>query len=735
MFDDILLKNGLVNMSLANAQDALNSVEDVALTSLKVDGGVATIISNLSLYGYTIDVKGFSRLNKLSALVGNDGLSLWWGRLKKNLDDLTGNGRQIGRHIVYKNFPKEVLALSDAQIVFKQIMIYFGVPYESLTEVEEKREILTEISTAKVLGVAQSDSLQRIYDGLIGQRARWTPDQEEWVARLYPQFSSNAISFSRFGFKENAAILAAAHFENAEISASSGTDVLRMIEVISGGDGSLRDKVRFKKFKRSDRRRLLACLEEQSEASLRGDFLARPEQWKRVLAGLHPGDFNYAYPKVQDAYDILYNKKEKPFSAKMNPLQVTDDTIKLAATRPGELLRRFHAFYNISPNTTCDLMVSVMGKLSSKQIAAFRAYIRTINNRSYLMYPPKGNWERVKVEANSKAKIKVDHLIKLERKISDVLGSRLNAKFPNGLAVDEAVDSYRLQTNDQKFATYGRGTEFDIPKNIKFIRTASYWKIQKAYTWFDNGFNFFDENWMSVGDCGWLRQKFVRPKHRNVVAVFSGDPVNALSLKEDSGKACQILDIYLDQMEAQNIRYAVWNVLCYSDQKFSEAEDVFATLQMGEEAQAGGVFEPSRVQMAFPLKEDRLTSYVAYIDVVRRKIVYMDAPFRSYTNYAGNNAERLESLMPAYQEYLASLPTVLDLVQDAKIGKIPVLMSDKHVSITDGMALVLRPENSKNEFKRLSLADFEQTKDHEDAMNLSNLEDGEEYLWMDTPSY
>lgn len=268
------------------------------------------------------------------------------------------------------------------------------------------------------------------------------------------------------------------------------------------------------------------------------------------------------------------------------------------------------------------------------------------------------------------------------------------------MILDPKLLEVKLQTNDQKLAEYGRGTEFDIPKNMNFIRTASYWEHVSGYgnSWFDNGWNFFDDNWNAKGTICW------NTTHGVDGAVFSGDPVNSQDLK---GRACQMIDLDLDLLEKQGIRYAVWNILSYSRVKFSDAKEVLATLQWGEQAQEGGLYEPARAQMVFPITGDNLTKYVAYIDVKARKLVYIDANLYGHVSSAASNVSVLSEMMPAFKEYLDSLPSIGDLVAHAKEGNTPVLFSDKEFEIEKNVkAFVFKPENPENSYEKIAVSDM-----------------------------
>ena len=673
---DILVANGFV---------AISGKGEPSLDTTNVD--LATVVSNLAHYGYVLNRAAFDALASLP----HDEIVALWENLKPIFAELTKENREIDKHVVFKNFPREVLQMEDAEYALRQMLVYNGYPYEAVAEEAEPRAPLGDLKRLKVLTLADENTPARIYSNLASLNNRWSDNQIVWATKLVGQ--RNLIDLDDFGFKENGIALIAKNFDSKEMRISTGTDVLRLAAALSDGDISLREKVKLRSFKRPERRKLLAMLDESD--NLAEDMAARPEQFKRLLERLRPGD--YKFENVKAAYDGLYNKMVKPFSAMVDPQDIVPETLDTLVQRPGEFLRRFHHFYDLFGDVAVERFLPLMDKLTSRQLVNFRAYLQTINDREMMIYPPKANWSRAQIAPNKKGKIALSAFLPLNARIAEILSVRLGEMFPEGIALDDATRQIKLQTNDQKLAEYGRGTAFNIPEEVTFIRSASYWQ-NTNHCWYDNGWNFFDENWKSVGVLSWSSPKF------GDAAAFSGDPMNS---GNTLGAATQVIDIYLDALAKKGVRYAVWNVLCYSKIKFSDATgEVLALLQWGENATKGQLFEPSRAQMTFPLKAEAFASYVAYVDVVERKLVYMDAPLKANVSNAESNSETLSTVMPAYVEYLKSLPSVHDLLRDAPVGTMPVLYSDREVAVEHERAFVFRPENAENEFERIAIADL-----------------------------
>lgn len=693
MKNELLIGNNFLEIPQSN-----NDKEDHATIQM-----VGTILNNMSYYGFVPSAAAYTRLITLS----EKELTVWWKKLEPAFKEVTGANRNMDEFVVYKNFPQEVLEKSEAEYWVAQVLMYWGLPNEIFTEDKKERPKLKDKKSLKVLSLADENTLSVIYNNLIKNTARWSDKQDSYAKNLLALLDVKSIDVDQFSFKENGITIVKEILTNAELTQqvgldnihlSNATDVLRLAAAMSEGDVSLRVNTKFKKFTRAERRFLLKQL--NNSKNLVEDFGLRKGQFKKLLANLHPGD--YSFEKVKEAYNELYNNKIKTLNSVIETKIIEKDNsvLELLQTRPGEFFRRLHHMYGVFNKEAIHAFGNVIPQLKTIQLAKLDNYLATINERENLLIAPKGNWSKAKLLENKKVEFSTEDLATLRQLISTEIGSRLDNQFPNGIDLDPKTADVKLQTNDQKLASYGRGTVFTIPESMKFIRSASYWQnSSNAYsTWFDNGWNFFDENWTPVGTCCWNHTH-----EMGDAAAFSGDPTNSKELK---GRACQMIDLYLDKLEAKGVKYAVWNVLAYSNIPFSNVDEVLATLQWGEKAETGKLFEPSRAQMVFPLTGENKTKYVAYIDVKERKLVYMDANLYGNVSSAGNNTAILQEKMPAYLEYLKSLPSVADVFAHAKKGSTPILYTDENRAIEkEELAYVFQPKNANNDFVKLDLSE------------------------------
>jgi hypothetical protein len=579
--------------------------------------------------------------------------------------------------------------------------MYWGLPNEFFQEKEEKRKASFENSDLKILNLSNNRTYGFIKEQLIKSKARWNDFQKEAILSMDDMEDLSYLNFNDFNFKENAVVFFGSLYRKNKINInfSSPIDVMRFISYLSNNEADLRNVNSFSSVSRKDRKFAIKALNTFGD-DLMESISHNPNMWKKFFRRIHPGDYK-KYNYVISSYSNLYNKYYQSFSSHIeqeiknkNPLVLKD-----LCEKPGEFSRRLHKLYSVFDDEAFKYFVKVSDRLSTKQLLSLKKYFLNTENRQFSIFPPNGNWSKAQVTEFTKKPVNPSDLNFLVENIDSVIKKRLLNAFPEGFEVDEKVENVKFQTNDQKLADYGRGTTFDIPDNVKFIRTASFWKYKDSYNtrniWFDNGWNFFKEDWSSCNGVAWNRER-----HKNNSAIFSGDPTNTKDLE---GRGCQMIDLYPEKLISEGVRYAVWSILCYSNIPFDAADDVVATLQWGEEPQKNKLYEPSRAQMVFPIKDKGLTKFVAYIDLVERKLVYMDAnlPARVYT--AISNSRNLSKIMPAYEEYLKTLPSYYDLFKIVnKKGKIPILYSDENQAI-NGKAFVFKKNNESSNIEDLEI--------------------------------
>lgn len=215
--------------SIANILLRHNYIDVPKADSFSSNQVLATVVMNISYYGFALSTEAFKALQGLNANAVNG----WWEEIEKELKSITGDDRNIADFVVYKNFPAEVLEKTEAEYM------YWGYPKEFFTQEVKPREKMNEQPKAIVLRRAKKDTLQNILDSYVASPARWKEQEFKDVLTLSESFS---VNFAKFGFKENLVRLASFFAENGrKININTATDVLRLAAGLSDGDVSLRE--------------------------------------------------------------------------------------------------------------------------------------------------------------------------------------------------------------------------------------------------------------------------------------------------------------------------------------------------------------------------------------------------------------------------------------------------------------------------------------------------------------
>ena len=489
--------------------------------------------------------------------------------------------------------------------------------------------------------------------------------------------------------------------EGKAFGLSSATDVLRLVVSLSGGDLKSTEKIRIKNLKRSERQFFLNLLENSTD--LEEDVLRNKSIFKTFLKGLHVEDYKNKYTKVFEVKNQLFKGKLRSFNSVLEDMILRKDKMVFALL----LTAKGRGVFMRSIKRLCDVygvslvsynFAKVVSEYDTVQLLKLKRYMDNVLENKYRFFRPKSSFSKGQILENN---VQFD-VSPFQNILNAELKTRIS-KFGNIKTVGN-LDQIKFQTTSNEVFSFGKGTEFPIPENVTFIRSASYWENKThRNNWFDNGWNFFEEDWKLSGSLCWTETDF-----KNKAAIFSGDPTNS---KDVNGRACQMIDLYFDKLVKAGVRYGVWNILCYSKIPFGDASDVFAALQWGENPQKGGLFEPKRCQVSFPLVGDVQNKFIAYVDFKERKLVFLDVTLKADVSSASKNQLMLVEKMPAIVEYLNYVPSLNDLMQFAEYDEnqpvdYVVCYSDKDVTLSGEKAYIFKKENEQSKFEDVDINFF-----------------------------
>jgi hypothetical protein len=222
----------------------------------------------------------------------------------------------------YGNFPTQVMEMSNLELFVNAIIHYWSNGLWEPPQVLRDRGFAFENTEFRLVTLGTDKDLTQVFTKLVSINQSLTEQDKETVAWLIDNYKGELAIPASIPFKETLCILAA---KGLDVSVKTPTDVLRIAVFMSGGDISLpgvpkatlgltrpglqqrfldslktaqllaREKFKFKKFSRGDRRRLLGFLEATNlDVTEMQRHLGR---WLRLGEILHVGEHAARFPR------------------------------------------------------------------------------------------------------------------------------------------------------------------------------------------------------------------------------------------------------------------------------------------------------------------------------------------------------------------------------------------------------------------------------------------------------
>ncbi|RLK53596.1 TerD family protein [Actinokineospora cianjurensis] len=362
-------------------------------------------------------------------------------------------------------------------------------------------------------------------------------------------------------------------------------DVLRVACQASGGDVTLVESTRFRGFRRSERRVLMAALDQVSASKL-GDVNRYSGRFKRLGERLHPHEYP-AFPNAQDVFAVARGERVVRTLAARAELAMADGEMGQAArvltAAPGLLIRSLDRLLRDASGDQVDEVMaaagSVLGSVSGRVLCSMREHLRNRARRDPA---------RVFVNRAGRPWIAPDTRPRLTpevmRAATGMFDAELSLRVPvySRLVVDPDVLSVALPLSGKAtaggFGVLPRGTRMPIEDGL--LRFFTYWRQAKERTDFDLSALLLDENFEYVDHVSWTN-------YHGDGAVYSGD------LTEAPDGATEFIDVPLHAVTAQ---YVVPQVHIYSGENFTQVAESMFGWMLRNENQGGAPFEPRTVR-------------------------------------------------------------------------------------------------------------------------------------------
>ncbi|WP_090909644.1 TerD family protein [Paenibacillus sp. cl141a] len=603
---------------------------------------LATAVKNIEQLGYTFS---YPLLHAVRALSKEQFEALY----QPLIDDLRV---MVGAHVnyepMYPAFPVQVMEEDDAELYLNAI--YHDLTWDLPVYEHEERPPLQDEVNVKTIDLGSKADFYAMIRQLIQAKGSISPTDKqdiEAVIELVDPEELDVILPPEIPFKENAGFVAAALMKHDKGDVErigryfkTATDVLRLAVAWSGGDVSLAEATRFRKFKRRERRLLLGLLERCHPIT--EDMLRFKGRWIRLGEILHPSEYKHRYRRCEEAFDILRN--HKPFTTYNGSVELAFqydqvwNLIDLLMQRPGEFARRLDQLLRSTEHT--EYVVLAFGEVANQVstpvlLQVKNHFARRCEPQELRVFFPKGNVAKAFAVSHTLPEIDEAACRDIMQVCEQALVQRFAALPPLGKAyVDKRLKDYHVPFSQRSASkalhTLVRGSRVPMTEGDT-IRFFNWWKEGRVNgeptgrVDIDLSAVMYDDNWQYVEHISYTN---LRSSHYR--AVHSGDIVSAPQ------GACEFIDLHIPSIVQYGGRYIVATLHSYTEQPYCNLPECFVGWMMRKKPGSGEIFEPSTVANKIDVAADTQIAIPVILDLVERTVIWTDLSLTRHPHYYNN---------------------------------------------------------------------------------------------------
>jgi hypothetical protein len=602
---------------------------------------VATVQSHLMQWGYMLDEDAFTELSKadLPFIVKfNDEVITYL----KNI-----SGGKYKHEPLYKNFPQEVMSLSDYELYFNAIIHYWSRGTWEPSTVTYEKPIKFENIKYTLIKYGTEDRFSRIFTDLVSINQSLTPTDLE-VIKWFATSGERLVFPDVIPFRENLCTLAGMGLEGLPVKTT--TDVLRIAVHLSGGDVSLpkvpssevranrwstykvynvaRDKFKFKKFTRKERKYILSLLE-QTNCDPR-EMVLKDQRWIRLGEILHPMEYKNLFPKSASAFTKIRNGESRSWYSILNDAfkKSLDAGLQVLSQRPGEFSRRIDWLVRTYP----DNLELIMKYLDQSLMTTSNKVLFEVYNHFENRLEPKSDRSIMIKGARKRTSLPVlpalpSNLIEnIHSRLFDTLKSKFSKLDSLGNCwIDEELKKIPLPTNmrsmnfSAKPVIRGQRIPLDNPE-AKVIRPFVHW---------------MDKNGTEDPD---LSVTFVGKKKSEVLSFSNlriGKSVHSGDVRMRRGACAEYIDIDMKDALSRGYQYAVIDVRNFNGRSLRSIDLVFGIMER-EHPESNNTWLPETISNCQALESESTNTLIAIVDLETKEYIMLDIDTNGTTFATGD---------------------------------------------------------------------------------------------------
>ena len=546
------------------------------------------------------------------------------------------------------------------------------------------------------LGDNELEASRALFRSLCHRTQALSPDDREALTLLVKEHAERVPSWlpEAIPLRENIAVVFGTLFdccEPAEVLVparrfmTTATDVLRLVAVASGTDGSLlpaaifkevepsQEPVRFwgkvaqllgapppgrrttrvmvplevrrfkvRKLPRAVRRSLLALLDGLPESQLIEDMLRHRSYWVWLGEFLHPGEYGKRYPQAHRAFQVVRGKEpdgsavarfatwNAQVEAHLGEGNVPG-AVALLEERPGDFARRLdHVLRLCTSDADAQPVVASFLVLATKMSTPVLLTLRSHFALRTAPAPVRVFWPKGRVATGAS---RADHRPTLHASLTEGLVEGLEGELlrrfgskpaHENCIIDSALQRVIVPFNER---TASRSA-VSLPRGSmvdvpsdKVVRLFLHWCEPER----GDGDTDLDLS-VAFYDAAW-EYRGVCSYYELTFAGANGAPIaksaGDLTSAPWPDGSTEFVDLDREKALAEGIRYAVMVINAYAGLPFSQLDRAFAGLMLRDDP-TGAHFDPRTVKLRFSLEGERGIYMPLVLDVLENKLHWLD---------------------------------------------------------------------------------------------------------------
>ena len=627
---------------------------------------VSTVQSHLMQWGYMLDQDAFTELSKSDLSVIENFNNEVISYLKESM------GGKVVYLPLYKNFPEEVMSLSDSELFYNAIFHYWSNGTWEPSTVTYEKPVKFENIKYTMIKYGDANRFARIFTDLVSINTSLTPQDLE-VVKWFTKSGEKLVFPNVIPFKENLCTLAGMGIEGLPVKTT--TDVLRIAVHLSGGDISLpkvpyklvktnrwsskksdnpeRVLFKFKKFSRQERKYLLSLLE-QTNCDPK-EMVLKDQRWVRLGEILHPTEYAKLFPKAASAFDKIRNTKVKSWYSTLNEAFKKDleSGLKVLSQRPGEFSRRLDWLIRKNPKKVELIMImfgeavkATSNKVIFEMYDHFEKRLVSDGKRSVMV---KG--ARKRTELPKLSPLSTEIVESVHSKLFETLRDKFSELESLGNCwIDEELKKIPLPTNmrSMNFSTKptirGQRVPLDNP-NAKVIRPFVHWMDKHGSSDLDLSATFVGKSKTQVLSFSTSGLKVGK-------SVHSGD------VRHRRGACAEYVDIDINDALSLGFQYVVIDVRNFEGGGLKEVESLFGIMER-EHPSSNLTWLPETIVNTQALESKASNTLICILDLETKEYIMLDIDSDGGVTARGD----ISSTMKVIEQY-AQVPkvSVYDLI-------------------------------------------------------------------------